>query len=130
MKQVYPIILTPGEESGYMVHVPDLNIDTHGKDMADAIAMARDAISILCIDYLEDHKELPAPSPYDTVPVTPPAFKTLVDIDLKKYRREYDTRAVRKNCTIPSWLNDEAAAAGINFSSVLQEALKLQLGIE
>ena len=130
MKQVYPIILTPDEREGYMVRVPDLNIDTHGSDMADAIVMARDAISILCIDFLEDGKKLPDPSGYDTIEAASPAFKTLVDIDLKKYRREHDTRAVRKNCTIPSWLNDEASAAGINFSSVLQDALKAQLGIE
>lgn len=130
MKQVYPIILTPDGENGYMVHVPDLNIDTYGQDIGNAIYMARDAISIMCIDFLEDQKTLPLPSDYSCLNVTAPSFKTLVDIDLKKYRREFDTRAVRKNCTIPSWLNDEASAAGINFSSVLQEALKIKLEID
>ena len=35
--------------------------------------------------------------------------------------------AVKKTLSIPSWLNDSAVAAGINFSQVLQDALKEQL---
>lgn len=49
---------------------------------------------------------------------------TLVDIDFDAYRRKADNRAVRKNVTIPNWLNIKAEEMGINFSKVLQEALK------
>ena len=45
MKAVYPIILTPAER-GYVVFVPDLDINTEGEDLADAIEMARDAIGL------------------------------------------------------------------------------------
>ncbi|MCK9217987.1 MAG: HicB family protein, partial [Firmicutes bacterium] len=55
---------------------------------------------------------------------------TLVDIDFDEYRRKHDNRSVRKNCTIPSWLNEEAIKAEINFSKVLQEALLNQLNIQ
>ena len=41
MKAVYPIILTPAER-GYVVFVPDLDINTEGEDLANAIEMARD----------------------------------------------------------------------------------------
>ena len=54
---------------------------------------------------------------------------TLVDVDFSEYRRKNDMRAVKKNCTIPSWLNFEAEKAGINFSAVLQAALKSELKI-
>lgn len=37
--------------------------------------------------------------------------------------------AVKKTLTIPSWLNDSAIAAGLNFSQVLQDALKQQLNV-
>ena len=45
MKAVFPIILTP-DKNGYVVSVPDLNINTEGKDIPDAIEMARDAIGL------------------------------------------------------------------------------------
>ena len=53
----------------------------------------------------------------------------MVDVDFEEYRRKNDMRAVKKNCTIPSWLNFEAERAGINFSAVLQAALKNELNI-
>jgi len=53
---------------------------------------------------------------------------TLVDVDVDAYRRKLDNRAVRKNLTVPFWLNEQAERAGINFSCVLQEALKQKLG--
>lgn len=54
---------------------------------------------------------------------------SLVDVDFAEYRRKNDMRAVKKNCTIPSWLNFEAEKAGVNFSAVLQAALKNELHI-
>ena len=55
---------------------------------------------------------------------------SLVDIDSGEYRRKIDTKAVRKNVTIPSWLNYEAEHAGINISRVLQEALMNVLNVQ
>ena len=53
-----------------------------------------------------------------------------INIDLAEYRRKNDLRAVKKNCTIPSWINFQAETAGLNFSAVLQAALKKELHIE
>ena len=55
------------------------------------------------------------------------AVFALVDFDA--YRRANDMRAVRKNVTIPNYLNELAVKAGINFSQVLQEGLKQCLGV-
>ena len=49
--------------------------------------------------------------------------QTLVDIDFSEYRRKHDNRMVKKNCTIPYYLNVEAEKRGLNFSRLLQEAL-------
>ena len=57
------------------------------------------------------------------------AIVSLVDVDFAEYRRKNDMRVVKKNCTIPSWLNFEAERAGVNFSAVLQAALKNELHI-
>lgn len=57
------------------------------------------------------------------------AIVSLVDVDFAEYRRKNDIRVVKKNCTIPSWLNFEAERAGVNFSAILQAALKKELHI-
>ncbi|MEN6384518.1 MAG: type II toxin-antitoxin system HicB family antitoxin [Phycisphaerales bacterium] len=123
MKAVYPIVISKCD-SDYVVYIPDFDINTEGKDVADAIAMARDAIGITGC-YLEDEeKQLPAPSALEKVARTKnDDIITLVDIDFAEYRRKNDQRTVRKNLTLPSWLNVEAEKQGINFSKVLQEAL-------
>ena len=57
-------------------------------------------------------------------------FVSLVDIDSGEYRRKVDTKTVRRNVTLPSWLNYEAEHANINVSRVLQEALISALGLK
>lgn len=130
MKDAYPIIMTKGKKH-IIVYVPDFDINTQGKNVADAIEMARDAIGIMGIDMEDENESLPQASDLETVQTTADAgsIVSLVDVDFAEYRRRNDLRAVKKNCTIPSWLNYEAQRAGINFSAVLQAALKSELGI-
>lgn len=127
MKKAYPIIIK-GKEGDYYVRIPDFNIGTQGEDVADAIAMARDAIGLIGIDMEDDKKELP--SPYSIrEEAKEEDIITLVDVDFAEYRRKNDNRAVKKNLTIPSWLNEEANKAGINFSRILQDALMEHLNL-
>lgn len=129
MKYAYPVVFSPMEEGGYLVYVPDLQINTSGEDMPDAIYMARDAISLTGICREDMGQQIPAP--YSAaVESGPEDIVSLVDVDFDAYRRAQDTRAVRKNVTIPSYLNDLAEKAGINFSQILQEGLKARLGVE
>lgn len=127
MKTVYPIVLSQGEKYS-IVFVPDFNINTQGKDTADAMEMARDAIGIMGIDMEDENEPLPKPSSLaELTKENETDIVTLVDVDFTEYRRKNDMRAVKKNCTIPSWLNFEAEKAGTNFSAVLQAALKREL---
>lgn len=130
MKNAYPIVMTQGKEF-IVVYIPDFNINTQGENIPDAIEMARDAIGIMGIDMMDDGETLPEPSSLETVQSTVPSggVVSLVDVDFGEYRRKNDMRAVKKNCTIPSWLNYEAERAGVNFSAVLQNALKKELNI-
>ena len=94
MKAVYPIILTPAER-GYVVFVPDLDINTEGEDLADAIEMARDAIGLWGITEEDAGREIPQAS--GTMPhPEEQEIVTLVDIDFAAYRRANDLRTVRK----------------------------------
>lgn len=129
MKGVYPVILTQGKKF-VVVYIPDFNINTQGTDIANAIEMARDAIGIMGIDMQDDGEKLPAATALaDVKSDSSEDIVTLVDVDFAEYRRKNDMRTVKKNCTIPSWLNFEAEKAGVNFSAVLQAALKTELHI-
>lgn len=128
MKKVYPVVLTPAE-TGYVVYVPDLKINTEGENIANAMEMARDAIGLWAICEEDMGRSIPEPS--SKYPEhSPEEIVTLVDIDIDAYRRANDNRTIRKNLTLPSWLNERAEKAGVNFSQVLQEGLKNHLGIQ
>lgn len=127
MKKAYPVILTKGKKF-ILAYVPDFEINTQGEDVADAIEMVRDAIGVVGIDMEDENEKIPEPTVISEVKVElPDAIITLVDVDFSEYRRKNDLRAVKKNCTIPSWLNYEAEKAGINFSALLTSALKSEL---
>lgn len=129
MKNAYPIVLTPAEEGGYVVYIPDFDINTQGEDIADAMFMARDAIGLVGIDMKDSNESLPSPSSISDLSLSDGDFVTLVDVDFLDYRRKNSNKAVRKNCSIPEWLNDAAMEKGINFSQVLQDGLKTELGL-
>ncbi|MDL2324049.1 type II toxin-antitoxin system HicB family antitoxin [Ruminococcaceae bacterium OttesenSCG-928-A16] len=131
MIKVYPTVLTPttiGSKPGYAVFVPDLEINTQGYDLADAIAMARDAIGIKGICEQDEGRAIPEPSTAEPSH-TAGDIVTWVDIDFDKYRRANDMRTVRVNVTVPQYLKDLGEEQGVNFSQTLQKALKEELKI-
>ncbi|MCM1055469.1 MAG: type II toxin-antitoxin system HicB family antitoxin [Bacteroides sp.] len=127
MKNAYPIIMSKGEKY-IVVYIPDFNINTQGKDYTEAIEMARDAIGVVGME-LEDRGEA-LPVPTDLKGVTKENANdivTLVDIDFTEYRKRNDTSSVRRNVTLPLWLDSEARKSGVNVSAILQKALKKEL---
>ena len=128
MRNTYPIILMT-DTNGYTVYIPDFDIYTQGADVTEAITMSRDAIGLMGIDIEDDGKELPTPSDVSEIKVKDGELITLVDVDFTEYRRKNELKVVKKNCTLPSWLCYEAEKAHINFSQVLQVALKEELHI-
>lgn len=138
MKRVYPVIFTPvnDDKDTVLIEVPDLEILTEGYGMADAVNMARDAIGLKGIYFEDEKREIPEPSRIQDINIQEGTFAedgegcvSLVDIDFTEYRRKVDNKTVRRNVTLPSWLNQEADKANINVSRVLQEALMTKLGV-
>lgn len=129
MKKIYPIILTPGTDFGYVVYVPDFDINTEGKDLEDALFMANDAICLMGNDMEDDNKPLPQASRPENVTLADNETLALIEADFSDYRRKHDKRTIRKNCTIPSWLNEAASKAGLNFSKILQDGLMRALNL-
>ena len=132
MKGVYPVIFTMIKDSKdtVLVEVPDLGILTEGYGIEDAIEMARDAIGAKGITMEDMKEEIPEASAIKSVDPEKgefagegECFVSMVDIDFAEYRRKRDKKSVRRNVTLPGWLDFEAEKAGINVSKVLQEAL-------
>lgn len=128
MKNSYAIVLKPTSD-GYIVHVPDFDIGTEGSNITEAIEMARDAIGLVGISLEDEQMTLPTPSALKDIKADSDDVVTLVDVDFSEYRRRNELKTVKKNCTLPSWLCYEAEKANINFSQVLQNALKQELHI-
>lgn len=128
MRSAYPVVISKSDDE-YFVTIPDFEINTQGEDVADAMVMARDAIELMGITFEDDGKPLPKPGTVKAEKEFDDDIITLVDVDFTAYRKKLDDRAVRKNCTIPYWLNVEAEKNNVNFSRVLQDALMEKLHV-
>lgn len=130
-KYVYPAVFTLEEEGMYSVFFPDLEgCYTCGDDLNDALMMAEDILAFVLYDYETERKKIPEPSKREDITLSDGDFVNYVACDTLEYAKLHDNKAVKKTLTIPSWLNDKAEAEGINFSGVLQSALKKQLHID
>jgi predicted RNase H-like HicB family nuclease len=122
MINAYPIILTP-DTGGYVVTVPDLEINTQGDNLADALYMARDAIGAWGICQQDAGRAIPEPSATEP-PHEAGELVSWVDIDFDKYRRASDMTFERTNITLPRYLKYLANDARLNLSQELQTHLK------
>lgn len=130
MKYVYPAIFTAEENNAYSVYFPDLEgCYTCGENLEDALYMAEDVLAFTLYDYEKGSQKAPEASELQTIETRDNEFVNYITCDTFEYRKRHNNRAVKKTLTIPEWLNEEAIAKGINFSQVLQDGLKKQLGI-
>ena len=124
----YPAIFTYDEtDKCYIVDFIDLKgCSSFGSDINEAYLMAQDAMGL----YLSDLEEFPKPTiPYSHIELKENQFISIVEIDIIEYRKKYSNIAVKKTLTIPTWLNTIAEKNDINFSQLLQKALKEELKI-
>lgn len=127
MKYVYPAIFV--EDDGKIgVDIPDIKgCHTFGDNLTEAMEMAKDALEMMLVSYEDDNQDIPAPSKIKDINAD--GFVSYVLADTDEWRREFDSKAVKKTLSIPSWLNFRAERADINFSQTLKEALCQKLGI-
>ena len=123
-KLTYPALFSKNEDGGYTVEFPDLpGCITFGKDLADTLLMAQDAACGWVLDELEDEKLIPRASDPFSICTGKDEFISMMVLDIDKYSRLYGKKCIRKNTTIPSWLNTFAEKRKINYSQVLTDAL-------
>ena len=126
---MFPAIVTKFDEDDYNVTFPDFEeIITCGEDLEEAYTMAEDALKLCLFDLYEDDEDINASTKLENIQqLEDNQTIIMVRVNLKEVIKEYDNRAVKKTLTIPSWLNKEADKAHINYSHILQEALKEHL---
>ena len=138
MLSMYPACFYK-EDDGYSVIFPDLNyLATQGDSFEDAMEMAVECLASYLYIAQRDGEDVPAPSSLvniDPVAVAKEldpdlpvgeAIVNLVSVDVAEYAKKHFEKSVKKTLSIPAWLNEAAVAQGVNFSQVLQRALKEQ----
>lgn len=128
-RYIYPAVFSyePGEEIS--VVFPDLDVATSGVDDDDALLSARELLGITLFGLEEDGEDIPAPSRLNAVQLGENERAVLVDVYMPSIRQARVNRSVNRTVTLPAWLNAAALEHNVNFSQVLQDALKQQLGL-
>lgn len=125
MTVIYPAIFHQ-EDNAFRVEFPDLQgCRSVGETLEEALANAREALAGCCALLLEQHKKLPAATPVQAVTTPEKSFVTLVDT-----KPASEQKAVKKNLSIPAWLNALAEEAHAPYSKLLQNALEAYLGLD
>lgn len=126
---MYPAILSY-DDDGITITFPDLpGCVSCAQSDEEAYFMARDAMRGWLLVAEEYGDEIKEPTSLRELRLEENQRAVLVDVNLAFYREPYRNRSVKKTLTIPAWLNDLAEKEHINFSSVLQAALKQQLNV-
>ena len=127
----YPAIFTPEKEGGFYIHFPDIdNCFTCGNTIEEGLMMAKDALALMVYtNYEETDMPVPSSTPRHELKLKKNEFATYIACDTAEGRRKFGSKAVKKTLTIPEWLNDAAMKENINFSQVLQDALKEKLNV-
>ena len=130
MKYVYPAVFRPEETGGFCVFFPDIECGaTQGESIPECIDMAQDFLCLALYDMEENKKQIPIATEIKGIQTEEHDIVTLISVDTEYYRRFYSNKLVKKTLNIPMWLNEQAEQANVNFSALLQSALKAHLHI-
>lgn len=131
MKYAYAAVFTPEESGLFDVNFPDLEgCCTSGDNISDAIYMAQDVLNLTLYEMERDKEQIPPASNPRDIHIEGEQFVSVVAVDTDTYRRFYENKSVKKTLSIPMWLNERAEQANVNFSGVLQSALKELLKVQ
>ena len=125
----YPAVFVYNPDSEIAVLVPDLDCATSGEDETDALLSARDLLGCVLCGLEEDGEPIPKASSLSTLELKENEKAVLVDVYMPSFRMANVNKAVNRTVTLPAWLNALAIEHKINFSQLLQDAIKTQLHI-
>jgi predicted RNase H-like HicB family nuclease len=129
-RYLFPAVFEPGELKGYTVSFPDFpGCITEGDSIEEALHMAKEALELFLYNMEEDEEVIPSPSSPESIILPKKSFVSVIEVWMPVVRDEMENKAIKKTLTIPKWLNDIAEKNKVNFSQVLQSALKEYLGV-
>ena len=128
-RYIYPAVFTYEPDQEIAVIFPDLDVATSGIDDAEALFSARELLGIAILGLEEDGEEIPAPTPLSEIALEANERACLVDVFMPSVRLAGKNKSVNRTVTLPAWLNAAAIENNINFSQLLQEAIKQQLNL-
>lgn len=126
MKYYYYAVLQK-EDAYYNVSFPDLlDVNTFGKGIEEAVEMASDALGGHLIVKEDDNDEIPQASDYATLAAHLKADEQLqlVSVETNIIRARENNKIVNKTVTLPNYLVELGKKYNVNFSQMLQRALK------
>lgn len=123
----YPAVFTYASGQEIAVVFPDLNVATSGINDDDALMSARELLGCVLYGLEDDNEEIPNPTPLAKVQAGENDRTVLIDVYMPSIRLAQVNRSVNRTVTLPAWLNAAALEKGINFSQVLQDALRDKL---
>lgn len=123
----YPAVFTYEPDQEIAVVFPDLNCATSGENDDDALLSARELLGCVLNGLEEDSEDIPAPTPLSKIELPDNKRAVLVDVYMPSVRMAQKNRSVNRTVTLPAWLNAVALEHNVNFSQILQEALKSHL---
>ncbi len=128
-RYIYPAIFDYADD-GISISFPNLpGCFSCANSDEEAINMAKDALSLHLYSMEEDNDEIPEPIPINKISLDSKQVVVLIEVFMPTMREAIENYSVKKTLSIPQWLNKLANEKNINFSQVLQIALKEQLGI-
>lgn len=127
-RYIYPAVFTYEDGCEIAVEFPDLDVATSGENENDALLSARELLGVVMAGIEEDAEPVPVPSHLSELSLQPNQKSVLVDVYMPSIRLANVNKSVNRTVTLPAWLNAAALERGINFSQVLQDALKQQIG--
>ena len=129
MKYVYPALFVKEDES-IIVTFPDLeDTFTDGATMQEAFENAEDVLNLMLWNREEEKDDIPMPSSPEQITVPQEATLAMIKADTLAYRKLHDQKTIRRSITIPNWLDTLARERNINFSQLMQNAIRRECGI-
>ncbi|APM37968.1 type II toxin-antitoxin system HicB family antitoxin [Clostridium kluyveri] len=129
-RYMFPAVFESCEEGGYSIHFPDLpGCISEGDTLDEALYMAKEALELFLWNMEDDKDDIPQPTLPEKIETETGDFVVPIIADMKLVRAQMNNKTVNTNVTMPQWLKYKAEENKINFSQLLQEAIKEKLNI-
>lgn len=117
------------DADGISIEFPDLpGCLPCARTQEEAFKNAQEAMALHLYGMEQDGDPIPAPTPVNQLTPDEGGVLAMIEVFMPAFRDRMLNKSVNRTVTLPAWLNSAALERNINFSQVLQDALKLQLG--